>query len=79
MQGVYFRAETRSQARRLGLGGWVRNLPDGSVEAVAEGERGAVEELVRWCRKGPPAARVDDVEVRWEEYEGGFDGFDIRY
>lgn len=65
VQGVWFRQSTADQARRLGLAGWVRNAADGSVEAEAEGERERVEQLVRWCHRGPPAARVEAVEVEW--------------
>ncbi|MDW7709563.1 MAG: acylphosphatase [Deferrisomatales bacterium] len=70
VQGVFFRASTRDVARRLGLRGWVRNLPDGGVEAVFEGERGLVEEAVAWCRTGPPEARVAHCDVIWEEPRG---------
>lgn len=66
VQGVFYRACTRDEARARRLGGWVRNLPDGRVEAVFEGPRPAVEAMVAWCRTGPPLARVRDVEVRWE-------------
>lgn len=79
VQGVYFRQNTRREAMRHGLRGWVRNLGDGRVEAVFEGERGAVEAAVAWCRRGPPEAYVDQVEVRWEEAEGGAAGFDIGW
>jgi acylphosphatase len=74
VQGVFFRTETRDRARSRGLDGWVRNAPDGSVEAVFEGARDAVESLVRWCGEGPRGAHVDDVRVRWEDPrgEGGF-------
>ncbi len=63
VQGVGYRAAAMQTARRLGLSGWVRNLPDGRVEAVAEGEREAVDAFVAWCRHGPPAARVEAVET----------------
>lgn len=78
VQGVNFRYYTRQQAVRQGAAGWVRNLPDGRVEAVFEGEEEAVQALVDWCREGPPAATVERVEVRWEEPVGGLRGFDIR-
>lgn len=78
VQGVFFRQSTADTARRLGLRGWVRNLPDGRVEAEAEGDRAAVEALVEWCRHGPPAARVDDLEVEWREARGGLGPFAIR-
>ena len=70
VQGVFFRAETRDRASSLGLGGWVRNNPDGTVEAAFEGERERVESMVEWCRRGPPHADVDDLDVAWEEPRG---------
>jgi acylphosphatase len=63
VQGVFFRAEARSRAESLGLGGWVRNMPDGSVEACFEGDPERVESMVEWCRRGPNGARVDEVEI----------------
>ena len=63
VQGVFFRAETQALAQKLGLTGWVRNLPDGSVEIHAEGLEAALSELETWCHRGPPAAQVDDVHV----------------
>lgn len=64
VQGVFFRESTRRKAQALGLSGWVLNLPDGRVEWVAEGEAGALESLLRWCKAGgPPLARVDSVEI----------------
>jgi acylphosphatase len=65
VQGVFFRASTREEAVRLGVSGWVRNLPDGSVQLYAEGEESPVRQLLAWCAEGPPAARVDDVDVTW--------------
>jgi acylphosphatase len=70
VQGVFFRQATALEANRLGVSGAVRNLPDGSVEVVAEGGRPAVEALVAFCRRGPPAARVDAVEITWERPAG---------
>jgi acylphosphatase len=70
VQGVFFRVETRDRARSLGLAGWVRNCPDGTVEAVFEGESERVESMVDWCRRGPSGASVDGVDVKWEEPEG---------
>jgi acylphosphatase len=67
VQGVFFRAETQSRARSLGLAGWVRNAPDGSVEAVFEGPAERVRSMLDWCRRGPSHATVDDVTVDWEE------------
>ena len=78
VQGVWFRGSTVDVARSLGLRGWVRNRPDGDVEAVFEGPRQQVEQAVEWCRRGPPAARVDYCDVIWEEPRG--EGpFTIRY
>ncbi|HQR29464.1 MAG TPA: acylphosphatase [Anaeromyxobacteraceae bacterium] len=70
VQGVWYRQSTADEARRLGLSGTVRNLPDGAVEVLAEGTREAVEALLAWCRRGPPAARVEAVEVAWETPAG---------
>lgn len=67
VQGVFFRAEARDRACSLGVAGWVRNAPDGSVEAVFEGAAERVETLVAWCRRGPAGAWVDNVEVEWED------------
>jgi len=77
VQGVFFRAETRHTAQTLGLTGWVRNLPDGTVEAVFEGPADAVEQAVAWCRTGPPYALVSAVDVTRGEYTGAFDRFSI--
>ena len=78
VQGVWYRASTQQQAQQLGLVGWVRNLHDGRVEAVAEGLREALDALVRWAHDGPPAARVDQVAVSWSEPSGAFEGFEVR-
>jgi acylphosphatase len=79
VQGVFFRASTRDEAIRLGVGGWVRNLPDGRVQALFEGEKKKVEEIIGWCHKGPSGARVRKVEIFWETYKGEYMHFDIRY
>ena len=70
VQGVFFRAEARERARSLGLRGWVRNVPDGSVEAVFEGERDRIESMLTWCRRGPALADVEAVDVDWETPRG---------
>jgi acylphosphatase len=70
VQGVFFRAEARSRAGSLGIDGWARNEPDGSVQAVFEGPRELVESMVEWCRRGPRGARVEAVETVWEDPEG---------
>ena len=79
VQGVFFRSETRYEANRRRVTGWVRNLPDGRLEAVFEGEKDDVGKLIEFCRRGPPGARVTKVYVRWEEYKGEFRGFETRY
>jgi acylphosphatase len=79
VQGVSFRYHTMRTATPLGLQGWVRNLPDGTVEVQAEGERAALEELAKWLEHGPDYARVTDLKLEWVEPEGGHDGFDIRF
>jgi acylphosphatase len=70
VQGVWFRETCSRRARAAGVGGWIRNRPDGSVEAVFEGEAEAVDDLVSWCRRGPDRAVVTGVEVRDEPPEG---------
>ncbi len=70
VQGVFFRQEAKDRARTRGVGGWVRNLPDGRVEAVFEGTTGSVESMIDWCRRGPRLARVDSIDVEWEEPSG---------
>jgi acylphosphatase len=79
VQGVFYRYHTQELAQRLGVGGWVRNLHDGRVEAVFEGERKNVEEMIKFCRKGPPGARVSSIEVKWEEPQGESSEFRIRW
>jgi acylphosphatase len=79
VQGVWFRASTRDVALRLGLSGWVRNLPTGGVEAEFEGPRERVEQAVEWCRHGPPGARVTRCDPEWGEPVGASVGFKIRY
>ena len=78
VQGVYFRAHCEEKAASLGLDGYVRNLPDGAVEAVFEGERDAVEDCIEWNRSSQPAARVTSVEITWGAGSGDFSGFEIR-
>ncbi len=79
VQGVYFRQNMRNVARKHNVNGWVKNLKDGRVEAVFEGEEDNVHQVIEWCHIGPAGARVDDVDVIYEEYRGGFDSFDIIY
>lgn len=79
VQGVFFRAETVDLANRLGLTGWVRNLSNGRVEALFEGEKEDVEKALDFCRRGPPGARVRNLDVKWEDWKGEFQDFTIRY
>jgi acylphosphatase len=79
VQGVFFRAHTRDEARVRGLTGWVRNLPDGRVEALFEGERPALTSMLAWCRLGPRYSYVDSVTEDWQPYQGDFSDFRIRY
>ena len=77
VQGVYYRATTLEKAGERGVDGWVKNLDDGRVEAVFEGDREAVEAMVEWCHTGSPRARVDGVEVEYGDPRG-IEGFEIR-
>ena len=79
VQGVFFRANTRDRARNLGLKGWVKNRSDGKVEALFEGEEGAVKSIIEFCKQGPQSAIVEKVEVKWEKYEGEYKDFTIKY
>ena len=79
VQGVLFRTYTVQIAQSLGLVGWVRNNPDGSVEIVVEGEEEKLENLISWAKKGPPFAKVEKAQFDWEEATGEFSGFDVRY
>ena len=79
VQGVFFRARTKDTADRLSLSGWVRNLTDGRVEAVFEGNSDAIDQMIVWCRKGPPFSSVTSVELTEEPFTKEFTGFDIRY
>lgn len=78
VQGVYFRHHTQVHARRYSVNGWVRNLPDGRVEATFEGEDRDVDAVVESCRRGPPGAQVEHVEIRDEPYFGEFKEFNVR-
>ncbi len=76
VQGVWFRESMRREAERLGVAGWVRNLPDGGVEALVQGDVAAVDRLIAWSRNGPPLARVEHIDI--EEAAGQFAGFEKR-
>jgi acylphosphatase len=77
VQGVFFRSSTRVEALRLGIAGWVRNLNDGRVEALFEGDSDKVTEMIEFCKKGSPSANVEKVDVLWEDYIGDVDKFRI--
>jgi len=79
VQGVSFRGYTLRKAAQLGLKGWVRNLYDGRVEVLAEGEKSNVEAMIDWLKIGPSLARVENVDVRWEDYKGEFQDFRIAW
>jgi acylphosphatase len=78
VQGVGFRYSTARQATALGLTGWVRNLPDGRVEAEFEGPKPALDDMLGWCREGPALAHVTDVTLEWESGEARYDRFSLR-
>jgi acylphosphatase len=77
VQGVFFRESARERAERLGLAGWVKNLPDGRVEALFEGEPEKVREMIRWCEEGPPHATVEEVDAEFEAREEDLRGFEV--
>jgi acylphosphatase len=79
VQGVFFRAETRRSANGFNLTGWVRNMADGRVEALFEGENESVDKMLEWCHIGPPAAKVKEVQTEEEPYRGEFQDFSIKY
>jgi acylphosphatase len=79
VQGVFFRSETRREARGSKVTGWIRNLPDGRVEAVFEGQKDDVQKLVDFCKEGPSGAKVARTEVAWEAYTGEFRDFRVTW
>ncbi|NWG11342.1 acylphosphatase [Candidatus Bathyarchaeota archaeon] len=79
VQGVFFRSEISYEAEKRGVKGWVRNLPDGRVEAVFEGEEENVKEIIEFCKRGPPGAKVTKVDVTQENYTGKIRRFETRY
>ena len=78
VQGVFFRDSARQKAEELGLAGWVKNLPDGRVEAIFEGPSPEVREMVRWCKEGPSHAEVENVDSEFEASQGDIQGFEVR-
>jgi acylphosphatase len=79
VQGVFYRASARQEGARLGLTGRIRNLPGGEVEATVEGRREAIEQFIAWCRRGPPSAQVDEVQVRWSPARSEFRDFSVTH
>ncbi len=79
VQGVWFRESTRKQAVELGVSGWVKNRVDGSVEALIEGPKDSVKKLIDWCHKGPPYAKVDQVDEIWVDWKGELDSFKVVF
>lgn len=79
VQGVGFRHYTKTSARQNGAKGWVKNLPDGRVEAVFEGDEGTLKRMIELVKQGPASSRVSDVEIRWENAEDDFDDFRVKY
>ena len=79
VQGVFFRHNGKKHSQKLGLHGWIKNLDDGRVEIIAEGEEGKLRELLAFCKKGPLMSRVDKVEEEWTDSKEEFDYFSIRY
>jgi acylphosphatase len=79
VQGVFFRQSTVDEARERGIYGWVRNCPDGSVEAFVQGEEKALQAMLAWLKHGPPAARVDAIDVRDAAVDDTLTGFAVRY
>ena len=79
VQGVFYRASAQDEAERLGLTGEIRNLPGGEVEAIVEGPKDRIEEFISWCRRGPPSAKVENVQVRWGTARGEFRTFRVTH
>ena len=79
VQGVFFRVETKRAADGVGVFGWVKNLRNGKVEAVFEGDSERVDAVLEWCKEGPAHAQVSDVKIDWQDYTGEFTAFDITY
>ena len=79
VQGVFYRSFTEDAAHSLGLKGWVKNCSDGKVEALFEGAKEDIQKAIKSCYKGPPAARVNNIDVKWEIFKGEFDTFSVRY
>ena len=79
VQGVFYRASCQDVAVKYGLKGWVKNLPNGQVEVLAQGNKQQIEQLIEWCKKGPPHADVTDVKTEWHDIQEQFVSFGIKY
>jgi len=79
VQMVLYRDSTRRQAKKLGLAGWVMNNSDGTVQVVAEGEEEDLKKLIKWCYNGPMLAKVEKIDIDWQEATGQFNKFEIKY
>jgi len=79
VQGIFFRDSARKRARKLGLTGWVSNESDGTVKVIAQGKEEKLKELIKWCYNGPMMARVDKIDIDWQEATGQFEVFEIKY
>ena len=79
VQGVWYRESARKKTEKMSITGWIKNLSDGRVEAIFEGSKGNVEKMVNWARKGPIWAKIEALDVVWEDCLGEFEGFEIRY
>jgi acylphosphatase len=78
VQGVFFRDHTQEKANELKLAGWVKNMPDGTVEALVEGEEAAVKHMIAWCNQGSPGSKVEKVEVEWVE-PSNCESFEVKF
>jgi acylphosphatase len=78
VQGVFFRLNTRNKAEELGIFGWVKNLSDGRVEILVEGKKEKIEEFIKWAKRGPLFAKVEELESEQQEFKGEFDSFKIK-
>ena len=79
VQGVFFRANSVRNAKLLGVTGWVKNLPDGRVEIMAEGNERIIDQMIEWCKKGPRGAKVENIHIENLPYNGEFNDFIIHY
>ncbi len=79
VQGVFYRANAQDKAKELNLAGYVKNLSDGSVEALVQGEKAGIEAFIEWCKQGPPSADVENVEVEWQDTTKTYNSFEITY